>query len=336
MRSPTIFFTSASEGGLWRTDGSPGGEIRIDLDSDPDDFFYPTFFQKKLLFCASPHGQFGVRWLWASQSKLESIKKLVIRGAANSFLRAPSPFFEYAKRLFFRGYSASGSLGLWTTDGTAAGTYEILCDGASAEGISPCYFAELSGKMLFFGLDILNRGQLWYSDGTSQGTRQIVVYGASPTGFDPNCCTKFGDKVYFSGRARDDRDRFWRTDGTSEGTEELVVPGNWPYGFGPCGFVELGERLYFNGPTPGYTGFSLWRTDGTTAGTELIKENVGPFGPPDRGAPVVLGDRIYFTSQYVKGKMSLWESDGTNAGTRLVTFLVRQLSLTGWLRSAFR
>src|ERR1700747_3795292 len=93
---------------------------------------------------------------------------------------------------FFNGVDATGFNGLWVTNGTAAGTFELTgISGASTNGIDPSYLTLFNGEALFLGFDTAGDDGLWVSNGTAAGTFELGgvgssgISGASAGGVDP-------------------------------------------------------------------------------------------------------------------------------------------------------
>src|SRR5207244_785010 len=105
----------------------------------------------------------------------------------------------------FSDNDTAGQTGLWVTDGTVAGTYELAdVPGAlsmGTEGLSPAEITAFGpSEAVFRGNDNLFRTELWITDGTVSGTHEITdVQGESRSGLAPGNMTVFGTNVLFSG-----------------------------------------------------------------------------------------------------------------------------------------
>src|SRR5262249_60401645 len=84
-------------------------------------------------------------------------------------------------KVLFAGLDTANQIGLWVTDGTAAGTHEITgISGANATGLlqfpggtgSPD-FTVFNGEALFNGVDAHRARGLWETAGTAPGTPQL-------------------------------------------------------------------------------------------------------------------------------------------------------------------
>ena len=92
----------------------------------------------------------------------------------------------FGNEVLFSGVDASGLSGLWMTNGTAAGTREILAQapGATAMhdplGLDPTSLTVFNGNVFFNGFDQSGRLQLWELNGTTPATQMLTVPGAHP------------------------------------------------------------------------------------------------------------------------------------------------------------
>jgi VCBS repeat protein len=228
--------------------------------------------------------------------------------------------------VLFRDTDADINSGLWVTDGTSAGTWEIAAGLVTSTGDhdpDPRYITSFGSEALFSSW-----GGLWVTDGTSPGTTEISVAGANTyIGLYPKDLFKFGSKVFFAGSDSTGGpfslglEGLWVTDGTSAGTSELsVANANTFSGLSPSDFTALGTKVLFIGRSATHLG--LWVTNGTSAGTSEISLPGGPQGDLfNLGSPptfAVLGNKAFFGAPdpSLPGfKDSLWVTDGTSAGT---------------------
>jgi ELWxxDGT repeat protein len=229
------------------------------------------------------------------------------------------------------GSNGFGVRGLWVTDGTAAGTWEILA-GANATQLSPGPFAlspgpfvSLGSEVLFQARDANNNNALWVTDGTSPGTSELSNFFSSI----PLNVIAFGSKALFMGPDAG----LWVTDGTGAGTSKLTVSGAASIGFSPSGFTAFGGKVLFAGrDTANHN--NLWVTDGTGPGTsELTVTGAAPAGLSPSNF-TVFGSKVLFTGNDAIGQQ-LWVTDGTSAGTSELTVAGTGGGGFGWLRGSF-
>jgi ELWxxDGT repeat protein len=232
-------------------------------------------------------------------------------------------------KALFEGANAAGQVGLWMTDGTAAGTEELTgITGAYTGGLfgsvfslgSPFFtfsaidpgFTVIKDQAVFQGRDATGQFGLWVTDGTAAGTHEIT--GISLPGFSPAFFTVFNGEVLFDAAGPAGKAGLWETDGTASGTHQLTgVPG-----FGRA-TVFNGEVLFEAAGTGGPG--ALWVTDGTAAGTHELTGIVGAdplFGLSPSGFTVFNG-KVLFSGSNTTDQFGLWVTDGTAAGTHELT-----------------
>ena len=132
-----------------------------------------------------------------------------------------------------RCYSSGGS-GLWTTNGTAAGTSEL----AGTAGLDPSDLTVFNGTVLFNGVSGGLHG-LWATNGAAGGTHELTGGGVT-TGFglNPSDLTVFGSEVLFSGGDNGGKVGLWAWNGTS--VTELVA-GTAASGLNPSDLTVFGD-----------------------------------------------------------------------------------------------
>jgi len=190
---------------------------------------------------------------------------------------------------------------LWSTDGTATGTFR-LPTGVSNSG-QPI---AIDGKVL-----LATNSGLLVTDGTVAGTSSVPV--ALPSGYGIGGQTPFAGGAAFVaykvGLAPFDQ-QLWRTDGTTAGTHIILdVPGT-ATGDEVEGLKSINGRLVFTiGPSDGSASGMLWTSDGTAAGTAPLPVSSVNANEP----PVVAGGRYY-----VATAAGLEVTDGTAAGSSTV------------------
>ena len=103
--------------------------------------------------------------------------------------------------VLFQGGDAAGHLGLWESNGTASGTFELTgIAGANANGLDPFGFTFIDGEALFHGLDAAGHDGLWETDGTAAGTHELTgIAGASANGLAPTNFLRLNGELLFDG-----------------------------------------------------------------------------------------------------------------------------------------
>ena len=313
---------------LWVTDGTSAGTTELTVPKASSgglfssDFVYSPDFTAlggKALFAGFDVN--GSNNLWVTDGTSAGTSELAVAGGWSGGLFGSTlvtiDLTVFGKRALFAGYDAKLYDTLWVTDGTSAGTSELVVAGATpgyglfgGGGDYGPEFTVLGGKALFQGGGANYHVNLWVTDGTSAGTSELNVTGANPLGLfvegpggvlgvhNPAFAV-LGDRVIFNGSDAGGRDNLWVTNGTSAGTSQLTFAGSGGlFGSYFDGFAVLGSKALFAGIN------NLWVTDGSSAGTRQL--TIGePYDITVLGTKALGAD--------VAG--NLWVSDGTSAGT---------------------
>src|SRR5262249_33228321 len=114
-----------------------------------------------------------------------------------------------------------GPLALWVTDGTQAGTSELV---QFAGAFGPANLTVFGSEALFSAPGAntpFGHNDLWVTDGTSAGTTELTAAGGAPIVLDPTNFTMFGSEVLFTSVDASGHGSLWVTDGTAAGTSEI-------------------------------------------------------------------------------------------------------------------
>ncbi|MCY1073276.1 ELWxxDGT repeat protein [Archangium lansingense] len=103
--------------------------------------------------------------------------------------------------LYFQAGSGLGGVGLWRTDGTAAGTYAVM-DGSPGHLDGSYYPSSMlgladRGQVLFRSSEGASGVEMWTSDGTEVGSYLVADVAPGPRTSDPRAFTRSGDSVFF-------------------------------------------------------------------------------------------------------------------------------------------
>ena len=331
--------------------GARAGQPRLVADLDPafpDPWTYGSPETAKAVAALGNQAFFAVR-----QSTDQSAPGLlvtdgtaartrVVAGVSPSLYgQAPAPISNGELLYLFAGN------GLWRSDGTAAGTFEL------AEGAVNTSGAALLGKQLVFTR--CAPCAPWITDGTLAGTRSLAALVPALAGVWTVANVAVGGRVYFVGPPSGDNS-VWTTDGTAAGTQELwhgrqvlslaaagdrvvflssgstfatfdlwsVAEGHPATLLGSVGgdhaprLATFGGLAYWIAYDPLF-GYELWRSDGTPAGTARITDvpDPFPFFSSDEVPPMaVAGGRVFFVAHDAGGISRLSVTTGTPASTR--------------------
>jgi ELWxxDGT repeat protein len=290
-------------GGMWRTDNTTTGTVRIEtLNEEMLDVNGTLFFTlHRAGSCAlyrSDGSDPSTTLIW--QINEDCAFPLTGRGA----------------ELFFASASEKGDLvdcTLWASNGTQSSTKPIL-----RFQVKPGSTCIRDMVMLGDRLAILltergtSNSSLWTSDGTAPGT---VLVRTIPGGFIENLNFRIlhvvGDHLFFSSTriGKEDTCALWVSDGTPDGTRFLKSVCLDDFSMMP-----VGKQLFFTVDVPG-SGWELWKSDGTPAGTQLVQTGF-TYGRDASRPRLLVGDRgiLYFNVHDNEG-CALWRSDGTATGT---------------------
>ncbi|WP_158322928.1 Hint domain-containing protein, partial [Acidisphaera rubrifaciens] len=224
-------------------------------------------------------------------------------------------------KVLFAGYDANFNQGLWISDGTAAGTQELIPAGSNGN-LAPSSLVADQGIVLFSAMNKAGVYGLWTTDGTSAGTQELTVAGASTGGLLPSGLTYYDGKVYFQASDAANARGLWVSDGTSVGTKEITVNGAATFGVNPTDLTVVGttsgSRLAFGGADAnGNTG--LWISDGTTGGTQEIYAGTASGGVAPQEITPLSTSEFLFAGFDAGGNAELFVSNGTAAGTKELT-----------------
>jgi ELWxxDGT repeat protein len=341
---------------LWETNGTASGTFELtssglppvygqpSITGEPPYGFAPgvyasldlTVFNNQVLFVGRyTQTSYG---LWTTDGTAADTVQLTGIIGANSagiFTGATSSDFPdftvYDGEVLFNGVDTAGDRGLWTTNGTAAGTTEVGgvpgaagytgISGAASTGVDPSDMTVFNGAVLFNGEDTAHHLGLWVTNGTAPGTHEITgIANASSTGIDPTDMTVFGNEVLFNGVDASGLSGLWVTNGAAGGTNEITgIAGADPSGLNPTDLTVFGDEVLFSGLDQNGDP-QLWVTNGTAAGTQeltgITGANASGIAPSDL---TVFNGEVLFSGHDTTNHFQLWETNGTVAGTQEVT-----------------
>ncbi len=207
----------------------------------------------------------------------------------------PDNFVLFNDKLHFTTYALEAETGLWSTDGTEAGTEQIT---------SGNIWNLVAGEnVLYFDKD----GALWKSDGTVAGTALV-------SSLNPGIIETIGDVAYFNASGGGLGLELWRSDGTAEGTFLVKDINPGILNSDPNGLINVNGTLFFSARTS--VGEELWKSDGTTAGTVMVKDIIPGSTSSDPRFLTNFNNQLYFVATRASGGGgALYRSDGTAAGT---------------------
>ena len=319
---------TAGQLGLWVTNGTAGGTQELtgiasasSTGLDPTDMMV---FNNVVMFNGVDAN--GLSGLWVTDGTVGGTQELVAGagGASDPSGLNPTNITVYNGELLFSGLDASGDMGLWVSDGTAAGTHELTgIASADSAGLAPSDFTVYNGEVLFRGLDQSGRAQLWMTDGTVAGTQELTgIIGAATTGagFDPSGFSVYDGMVLFSGVDTSGDTELWETDGTAAGTTELnPSSGTWSMGLFPSGLTALSQ-----GSVPETPEVTAGASISYVAGSAAVALDPGlsisdPGSPTLGGATISVGAGFHAGDTLSVGSPQAGVTSSYNAGTGVLT-----------------
>lgn len=221
------------------------------------------------------------------------------------------------------------ALGIWLSDGTAAGTRSLVPQGLVLASAAD---RPVDGRFYFF-TRTQHGVELWQTDGRPHGASAVVDLGgrqlARPLMAGRRLFFLASERPWPAGCHGGDPPPacdepvswgLWVSDGTAGGTRRLRAVGEALPGYLPAAIHGArGDGVFFSILEETVPRTVLYITNGTAGGTVQLAEyrtGAGLFGSP---LFVELGGRHYFIAHSAAASSELWVSDGTLAGTRPIT-----------------
>ncbi|MBL8896306.1 MAG: hypothetical protein JNM84_01705 [Planctomycetes bacterium] len=236
-------------------------------------------------------------------------------GASSSNVNAMIGGDDAVYFLATTGCSPSCTGGLFRSDGTTAGTYQVSFPGQTGTPRSPLLYHQ--GRLFFGGATAATGQELFVAvGGTATLVRDIAPGTASSSYRDLTAGP--GGVIYFFAQEASSGLELWRTDGTPSGT--LLVKDIQP---GPTSgirnpltpngkyLVPYEGHVYFEA-TDGMSGYELWRSDGTNAGTVRVADLQSGSGSSSPQHLTSANGLLYFTATTTAAGHEPYAFDGTS------------------------
>jgi len=308
-----VYFEATSPtigSGIWRTDGTAEGTVRINPVQVSSDPFYSGQAARigGLVYFVGSDTVHGDE-LWRTDGTDAGTFRLTDVRPGGGSGSGIGEITDVGGTAYLVGDDASNHRQIWRSDGTPEGTSLVFqLEQGQDKSISPDLLS-YHGSLYFTGYTLGAGGELYTSDGTTAGT--TVVRDVDP-GTESSTAGRYtsvsGRTVFVS----NDPDRLWVTDGIEAGTSPLSQD------LSPTSaLVSGGNVLYFGGRDAPH-GEELWQTDGTPEGTRLVVD-LAP-GPQSSGPTsiTVIGDSVYVSTRQGPTQFAAWRVDlDTGAATQL-------------------
>lgn len=263
----------------------------------------------------------GTRQLWKSNGTLPGTILLRETAATQGGVAIYSQFCLLDGTIYFtQGSYYDAQWQLWKTDGTVAGTQQVIDLQPNMQAI-----AELTAAQDFLIFISRSGEELvpWISDGTAEGTQQLHSVGLSTTSAGEVKFTPIGGLVFFQGNSGELHGmELWQTDGTTENTRLTKDIFHRYAGLtlrGGNAAAILNEKMIFMG-RDGVEPAMPYTSNGTAEGTYKLN----PGGPvsisseDDVNSFVKAGNRLFFAAYQEGFGYEMASTDGTSAGTSIV------------------
>jgi ELWxxDGT repeat protein len=221
---PELFFIGNDS--VWRSDGTPGDMRPVHLrqrDFEPETL---VRLGNRVFFVG--RSQAADRRIWKIEGAIGSPQLLLPLDSPSC--RSPSNLAVFRGALYFLAQTESLETGLWSSDGTAAGT--VLLKEFPSQFFTSAPPDEVEfvaiGERLFFPFDTeADGGELWSTDGTPEGTVLVRDIVPGPGSSSPSHLAAAGDRLFFAAADEDHGIELWESDGTEAGTRMVhdIAPG---------------------------------------------------------------------------------------------------------------
>jgi ELWxxDGT repeat protein len=224
------------------------------------------------------------------------------------------------RALFISPGQGGSKASLWATDGTVAGTRQIVELPEEGAGLEAAGSSVALIRMFHSPDDVF-----WRTDGTAGGTYEIPL-PADFRSIGNRAAAQLGSALFFRGYTSQNGESLWKSEGTAEARPfALDIVGE------PGDFAVRAGSLYVLAHTTGPGVESgLFRSDGTEAGTVLLATVPrSTTAVPENAQLTAVGNLVFFILNDERHGRELWRTDGTPAGTFLVRDIVPGLSSSG-------
>jgi ELWxxDGT repeat protein len=263
----------------------------------------PYFAYQDLLYVLVPNGS-GLFDLWRSNGSTEGTF-IISQSPVYATTAAYRQFVSYHNNVLF-----AHPNGIYVTDGSAAGTYNVENFVAELDYLAP--IGALRESYLAYGNSVEAGSSIWKTNGTPDGT----VLVKSGIAWDFGMSVANDGHAYFFGYsdATEGRTSLWKSDGTDSGTTIIYT---FEKGYSRAEITNLrivGNKLIFTvlDSTTGQP--SIWLSDGTKEGTLPLRHNYGSDLVFDTEAQFTLyNDGIAFRANTSNAGTELFRIDTTIA-----------------------
>lgn len=330
-----IAWSAARGEELWRSDGTSAGTFVLTALAEP----YP-FLHSEYGFVALPHGVLfeavepaEVAGYWFAAADGSSLSRLPdLEPPAETFPPAESLalFPSSSGRALFLATSAATGRELWSSDGSAGGTFAVTELGVGAADGDFRAVLESSGRVVFLAGTTAAGVEVWASDAEGLSARPLSNFDR-PEPFTRPRIPPFvsDDSVWVVASEDQELDHVWQCPLSGAGQERRTSFVRFAGTSEPLGFAGRDRRFFFEVCIDAR--IALWTSDGTSLGTHEEIFTGDSCLPGFRGS--------HWKQTLPDGGLALeWPSEGVEQIFRIdYSGGARQLTrfATGYLRGAF-
>lgn len=313
-----VFFNASAQGssnGLWRTDGTAAGTVKVPKAVDGISAWDPRQFVEAG----------GIRYFAAWKTGVASrLWKTDGTGDGTSpvdnlpgvpFPNTPENLTECGGLLYFSVQHGNNEVVVWRSDGTKDGTIPLSTTDVTATNIPGGF----SGVRSFVVLDdtlffIAGKSEVWRSGGTLETTAKVAQPDLA-AGEPIRELLPFDGALYFLSDRFSGADDLWRFDAAAESLVKIGgLPGEASWSW-PQALRVHGDTLVMSAWDEAF-GRELWQGDGSNF-TRVA--DIAPGSASSNPELLVsLGKVLLFEADDGKRGKELWRTDGTPRGTYLV------------------
>jgi len=333
--------TAASGREMYKLNGSNGTvSLFKDFNSGAGDGFdlgqiQSYYINNNLLYFMANDGAHGDE-LWVTNGTAVTMLGDITPGATSTNITA---FSHIGSETFFSVATATFSLDIWKTDGTAAGTVVVKSFNLFGSAIVSSMLL-FNNKLYFSGTDAAG-AELWSTDGTT--TELVSDINPGPDGSYPLLFNAviINNHIIFSATTANEGNELWISDGIKGGSTTLlkdINPGSAdasPFLYPTYNYANIYSGIVNSDNifdrTKLYNGFiffsaknatngrELWRTDGTLAGTVLVKDiYAGTRDGVSDNSYYYTTAGLYFSGNNGTSGNEPFVSNGLSSGTSIV------------------
>ncbi|WP_396170633.1 ELWxxDGT repeat protein [Flavobacterium sp.] len=317
---------------LWKSDGTDAGTVlvkninagtTVSGTSNPANF---TSFSGQVLFTASNGTDVNATELWKTDGTNAGtvLVKDINATAANASGNPQNFTIINPTTMLFSASDGIGGNELWKTDGSTAGTVNVIDYPGTTNSIT--WIENLNGTGIL-GQIVSNTGrEIYKSDGTGANSGLVLDITTGTTGGVGTTFFKSGNVIYFGGNSGTTGTELWKTDGTTAGTVLVKDINAGTTASSPGRFAAIGSTVYFR--ATGANGAELWKTDGTEIGTVEVADIFSGTGSSNPDQVTSVNGAIYFfAADSATDANDLYKYDGTTL-TKLADFNAKANTLS--------